>query len=145
MATQEARRALVSGDDWSELRPAYRTLNEPSRLLGLSLAGWATVLVAGALGYAWLTFSPLGWRANVSGVVVGLGAPAALLVLRESTTVSPGGLLVAVFRWRLRSAELWGTSPARAGAVRLDCRPIDADDTPLEPELPWTADGGGEA
>ena len=85
-----------------ELRRAYRTLNEPARLLGISVAGWLAVLAAGALGYAWLLVSPLGWRANVSLAVIVLGAPVALLLLREQATISPGRLLVAVVRWRAR-------------------------------------------
>jgi hypothetical protein len=106
-----------------ELRPAYRTLNEPSRLLGLSGGGWLTVVVAGALAYGWLELSPLTWRANLSVVVVGLGAPSALLLLREASTVTPGRLLLAVLRWRTRSSMIVAHSDGRAvrrGAVRLD-------------------------
>jgi len=116
----------------SELRRAYRTLNEPTRLLGLSLGAWlAVILVAGA-GYAWLMVSPLGWRVNVSLVVIALGAPLALLVLREQTTISPGRLLLAILAWRLRPAEITGVQDSggvRRGAVRLDTpapRPGDA-------------------
>jgi hypothetical protein len=132
----------MSDHEPQELRPAYRTLNDPSRLLGLSLGGWTTVLVAGALGYGWLMLSPFGWRANLSVVVVGLGAPAALLLLRESSTVSPGRLLLAVLRWRLRSPALVAPSserPVRRGAIRLDSPPLEIADQAPEPELPWVA------
>src|SRR5215218_2810477 len=89
-----------------ELRPAYRTLNEPTRLLGLSLSGWAVVLAAFAAGYGWLLVSPLPWRLNVSIAVILLGAPAALLILREQTTITPARLLAGVIAWRARPARL---------------------------------------
>jgi hypothetical protein len=105
-----------------ELRRAYRTLNEPARLLGISVAGWLAVLAAGALGYAWLLVSPLGWRANVSLAVIVLGAPVALLLLREQATISPGQLLIAVVRWRARPARITAVDDrsVRSGGVRLD-------------------------
>jgi hypothetical protein len=127
-------------EEHPELRPAYRTLNDPSRLLGLSLGGWTTVLVAGVLGYGWLMLSPLGWRANLSVVVVGLGAPAALLLLRESSTVGPGRLLLAVLRWRIRGATIVAASeerPVLRGAIRLDTPAVEIDEPDPEPELPW--------
>ena len=102
----------------SELRRAYRTLNEPTRLLGLSLGAWLAVVLAAGAGYAWLLVSPLGWRVNVSLVVIALGAPLALLVLREQTTISPGRLLLAILRWRLRPAEITGVEDPGGGAPR---------------------------
>src|SRR3954453_10221395 len=106
----------------SESRPAYRTLDDPTRLLGVPLAGWATLVVAGAVGYGWLLVSPLGWRANVSLVVIGLGTPAGLLVVREQSTVSVGRLLLAVMRWRTRSPSITALAegePVRRGGLRL--------------------------
>src|SRR3954470_10117500 len=106
-----------------ELRPAYRTLNDPTRLLGLSIGAWAAIIGAAGVGYGWLLVSPLGWRANVSLVVIGLGSPLALLALREQTTVSPGRLLVAIAVWRWRGpviTALDDASVVKAGAVRLD-------------------------
>jgi hypothetical protein len=126
-----------------ELRPAYRTLNEPTRLLGLSLSGWAVVLAAFGAGYGWLTVSPLPWRLNVSIAVIALGAPAALLILREQTTITPARLLAGVIAWRARPARLVAvTGTVARGGVRLDA-PLDA--TVLEPveptaELPWIDD-----
>jgi hypothetical protein len=122
-------------DDSSELRSAYRTLNEPTRLLGLSLGGWVAVIVAGGLGYGWLMLSPLGWRANVSIAVIAIGAPATLLLLRESSTVSPGRLLMSVLRWRLRNPTIVD-EPTGRGAVRLDS-PAPPFTAPVEPDLPW--------
>src|SRR4051794_5111954 len=107
-----------------ELRPAYRTLNDSTRLLGLSIGAWLAVIVAAGLGYGGVLVSPLGWRANVSLAVIGLGTPLALAVLRESSTISPGRLLAAVVMWRLRAPRITGFDQAaavvRAGAVRLD-------------------------
>ena len=138
--TQREERPM--SDDANELRPAYRTLNEPTRLLGLSLGGWAAVIVAGGLGYGWLMLSPLGWRANISFAVIAFGAPAALLLLRESSTVSPGQLLVAVLRWRVHSPTIVD-EPTRRGAVRLDtpAPPFAAD--VVEPDLPWIHESNG--
>src|SRR4051794_15242646 len=114
-----------------ELRPAYRTLNEPTRLLGLSIGAWLAIVAAAGVAYGWLLVSPFDWRANVSVAVIGLGAPLALLALREQTTVSPGRLLAAVVLWRLRAATIIGlpdTQPVSRGAVRLDSpAPRDAD------------------
>jgi hypothetical protein len=133
----------MSGIDGPELRPAYRTLNEPTRLLGLSLGGWAVLLTAGGAGYGWLLISPLPWRANVSLAAIVLGLPAALMVLREQSTITPARLLGAVVRWRARPAVLVAPGRERRlrrGAVRLDeAQPPAAQ---LEPradlgELPW--------
>src|SRR5215213_8354314 len=111
----------MSGEDLGELRPAYRTLNEPTRLLGLPLAGWAALLVGGALAYGWLQVSPLPWRANFSLVVIGLGAPVGLLALQEPGTIGPGRLLAAVIGWRARPTVAVcpdDLHPVRAGGVR---------------------------
>jgi hypothetical protein len=113
-------------DEDGELRPAYRTLDDPVRFLGVSLGGWMGLLLAGGLGYGWLLLSPLGWRASVSVAVVALGGPACLLILREPSTVGPARLLAGVVRWRAHSAlvEAPGeTVRTRRGAVRLDGPP----------------------
>ena len=126
-----------------ELRPAYRTLNEPTRLLGLSLAGWAVLLAAGGAGYGWLLVSPLPWRANVTLAVLVLGAPTALIVLREQTTITPARLLAGVIAWRARPAQLVapsGERPVRRGGLRLDSPPLTVDEQPAGAdvdELPW--------
>ena len=123
-----------------ELRPAYRTLNEPSRLFGLSLATILALAAAGGLGYAWLLVSPLPWRANVSTAVIGLGAPLVLLVVRESAALSPVRLLAAVIRWRARPSTIEPASTEtriQRGAIRLD-QPAVTDPPPTAaPELPW--------
>lgn len=123
-----------------ELRPAYRTLNEPTRLLGLSLPGWAVVLAAAGAGYGWLLVSPLPWRLNMSIAVIVLGAPAALLVLREQTTITPARLLAGVIAWRARPARLVAvTGPVGRGGIRLDAPADAAAPPPVEAaaELPW--------
>src|SRR4051794_1096419 len=132
----------------SELRPAYRTLDDPTRLLGVPLGGWMALMIAGGLGYGWLLLSPLGWRANLSVAVIGLGAPLALGLLREQATISPGRLLIAVVRWRARPAAIVAPSdqrPVRRGAVRLD-RPAAAADVDALAELEpaWPEPAGSE-
>ena len=70
--------------------------------------------------------SPLPWRANVTLAVIVLGAPAALLVLREESTIGPARLLGGALRWRARPARLVAPTderPVRRGAVRLDRPP----------------------
>src|SRR3954471_1638384 len=129
----------------SELRPAYRTLDDPTRLLGFPLAGWVTLVVAGAVGDAWLLVSPLWWRAHASPVVSALGAPAGLLVVREQSTVSVGRLLLAVVRWRARSpliTALQDGQPVRRGAVRLDRDTVEP--APSAPALDAPAILGSE-
>jgi hypothetical protein len=131
-----------------ELRPAYRTLNEPTRLLGLSLGGWVVLLGAGGIGYGWLLVSPLPWRANFSLAAIGLGVPAALVLLREQSTISPARLLAAVVRWRTRPALLTAPTterPLRNGAVRLDRPGLDPREQVVDAaELPWPAPGETE-
>ena len=131
-----------------ELRPAYRTLNEPSRLFGLSIATIAASAVAGAAGYGWLLVSPLPWRANVSIAVIGLGAPLVLLVVRESAALSPARLLLAVIRWRARASTVEAVSAhssVPSGAVRLDQPSLATGPPSPETELPWLADTDPEA
>src|SRR3954452_3070128 len=124
----------MSDGESSELRRAYRTLDDPTRLLGISIGVWAALVAGAVVGYGWLLVSPLGWRANVSLVVIGLGAPLALLALREQTTVSPGRLVVAIAAWRWRGVTitaLHDASAVTAGAVRLD-EPAPASAAPLD-------------
>jgi hypothetical protein len=128
-----------TADEDGELRPAYRTLAEPSQLLGLSIGAWATVITAGAVGYGWLHLSPLPWRANASMVVIGLGAPVALLLLREASAISPARLLGAALRWRARPSRLTGAVAPRDGAVRLTTIPAPVASVEVADELPWLA------
>jgi hypothetical protein len=127
-------------DPHGELRPAYRTLNEPTRLLGLSPGGWAAVLGAGGAAYAWLMLSPLPWRLNFSLVAIVLGAPLALLLLREASAVGPARMLLGALRWRMRPTRivaLDGERLARRGAVRLDRAPDAPAPSDGAAELPW--------
>ena len=101
-------------DTSEELVPCYRTIDQPSQLLGLSSGAWATALVCFAAGYAWVTVSPLPFRANLSLAVIFLGAPLILVMLREQTALSPGRVLAAVVRWRLR--------PTLLGAPAIDAK-----------------------
>jgi hypothetical protein len=141
---------MAVDDEHGELLPAYRTLDDPVRFLGISLAGWVAIALAGGLGYGWLLLSPLGWRASMSVAVVGLGGPACLLILREQTTIGPGQLLLAVLRWRLRAPAIIAPSeqqPVRRGAVRLD-HPAPADETSREDghgRPPWPEPDDAEA
>jgi hypothetical protein len=131
----------MTADERPELRPAYRTLNDPTRLLGLSVSGWAVVLGAGGAGYGWLLVSPLPWRVNFSLAVIGLGAPAVLMLLREQSTISPTRVLAAVVRWRARPALVVGPSaerPVTRGGVRLDAPPSEIGEQLVDvDELPW--------
>jgi MFS family permease len=131
-----------------ELRAAYQTLNEPTRLLGLSLGGWAVMGIAGGAGYGWLLVSPLPWRMNFTLAVLVLGAPAALMLLREQSTISPARLLAAVLRWRTRPALLVapsGERPVTRGAVRLDTVAPEPEGKLVSvDELPWLRHEAGE-
>ena len=137
----------MTDHDPGELRPAYRTLNDPTCLLGLAIGAWGALLVAGALGYAWLQISPLPWRLNFSLVVIVLGAPAGLLILREQGTIGPGRLLCAVIGWRGRASLATAPTaehPLRCGGVRLDSPAIEVNELDeLEPELARTATRAG--
>ncbi len=137
----------MSDQDLGELRPAYRTLNDPTRMLGLPLAAWGALLVTGGLAYAWLSVSPLPWRVNFSLVVIVLGAPAGLLLLREQGTIGPGRLLAAVIGWRTRPTGVRAPTaerPVTRGGVRLDQPPGGGDAELIDagPELPWASEPG---
>jgi hypothetical protein len=123
-------------------------LNDPTRLLGVSLAGWGVLLGAGGAGYAWLAVSPLPWRVNFSLAVIVLGAPAALMLLRDQSTISPGRLLSAVVRWRARPPVILEDSAERAvrhGGVRLDTpAPEPVDELVDVDELAWDNDEPSE-
>lgn len=134
---------MTVSDPPSELRPAYRTLSEPTLLLGVALSGWLAILAAAALGYGWLALSPLPWRLNASLVVIGLGAPLALLLLREASAISPARLLGAAVRWRTRPSRISGTQPAVDGAIRLTASPAPVPETSVGDELPWLDAGAG--
>ena len=105
-------------------------------LFGVALGGWAAILTAGAVGYGWLLISPLPWRLNASMVIIGLGAPVALLLLRETSAVSPARLLAAAIRWRTRPSQISGAQ-VTDGAVRLTTPPARSIAVELADELPW--------
>lgn len=125
----------------SELRPCYRTINEPARLLGLTPGGWSGVIAAAALAYAFVGLSPLPWRLNFSVVAIGLGGPLVLLILREPGTIGPGRLLAAVVAWRFRPVDVVapdGGRPVRRGGTRLDVPMELVDEADALEVLPWT-------
>ena len=101
----------------SEVTPNYRTLDEPTKLLGLSLGQWGAVALAAGFAYLLLLVSPLPWRVNVSLIVIFGGGPMVLLLLREQGALSAPQLVRAVFRWRSKPALLLGGRP-RAAAER---------------------------
>ena len=122
----------------AELVPCYRTIDQPSQLLGLSTGAWATALVCFAVGYGWVTVSPLPFRANFSLAVIFLGAPLILMMLREQTALSPGRVLAAVLRWRTTPTLLGPPAVGAkiAGGVRL-AEPPAAQPATDEDELDW--------
>ena len=133
----------ASDHNADELVPCYRTIDQPSQLLGLSTGAWATALVCFAAGYAWVTVSPLPFRANFSLAVILLGAPLILVMLREQTALSPGRVLAAVLRWRT-TPTLLGPPALGAkitGGVRLD-EPADTEPATGGAELDWLEDEG---
>jgi hypothetical protein len=133
--------------DERELRPAYRTLDDPVRFLGLSLAGWIGALVAAGVGYGWLLVSPLGWRPSVSVAVIALGGPTCLLLLREPSTVGPARLLAGVLRWRLRCPRLDASdhdATTSSGGVRLETtKPPAKPRDRRSPTSVWPSDHAG--
>ena len=128
-------------DTSEELVPCYRTIDQPSQLLGLSTGAWATALVCFAAGYGWVTVSPLPFRANFSLAVILLGAPLILVMLREQTALSPGRVLVAVLRWRTRPTLLGAPELGAklTGGVRLG-EPAGAEPAGEDAELDWLED-----
>lgn len=126
----------------SEVTPAYRTLDEPTKLIGLSMAQWGAIALAGAIAYAWVLVSPLPWRLNVSLVVVLMGAPLMIALLREQGALSAATLFAAVCRWRLRPTLLLEGNlrhAAERGGVMLD-EPAEVPARErFTDELPWLA------
>ena len=70
------------------MTPNYRTLDEPTKLLGLSIGQWGAVALAAGFAYLLLLVSPLPWRVNVSLIVIFGGGPMVLLLLREQGALS---------------------------------------------------------
>ncbi len=101
----------------SEVTPNYRTLDEPTKLLGLSIGQWGAVALAAGFAYLLLLVSPLPWRVNVSLIVIFGGAPMVLLLLREQGALSASQLVSAVWRWRAKAGAAAGRR-CRAAAAR---------------------------
>jgi hypothetical protein len=123
----------------TEITPAYRTLDEPTKLLGLSLGQIGATALAGAFAYLWLLVSPLPWRLNISLIVILGGGPLVLLVLREQGALSAPALVSAVWCWRTRPALLMEGDPERppaGGGVILDEAPEGVEPSPIAAELP---------
>ena len=124
----------------SEVTPNYRTLDEPTKLLGLSIGQWGAVALAAGFAYLLLLVSPLPWRVNVSLIVIFGGAPMVLLLLREQGALSASQLVSAVCRWRAKPALLLAVDaeqPPSGGVVVLDEAPADIGVDELVEELPW--------
>ena len=124
----------------SEVTRNYRTLDEPTKLLGLSLGEWGAVALAGGFAYLLLLISPLAWRVNVSAIVVLGGAPLVLLLLREQGALSASQLIAAVLRWRLRAALMLGVDPDEPptrGVVVLDEAPAEDGRDEVDGDLLW--------
>ena len=124
----------------SEVTPNYRTLDEPTKLLGLSVGQWGALALAAGFAYLLLLVSPLPWRVNVSLIVVFGGGPLVLLLLREQGALSAPRLVSAVFRWRSKPALLLAVDPEqppRGGVVLLDEAPPGIGRDVLAEELPW--------
>ena len=102
----------------SEVTPNYRTLDEPTKLLGLSIGQWGAVALAAGFAYLLLLVSPLPWRVNVSLIVIFGGAPMVLLLLREQGALSALQLVSAVCRWRAKAALLLAVDAERAAERR---------------------------
>lgn len=130
----------MAGQAPSELTPAYRTLDEPTKLIGLSIAQWAALALAGTIAYGWLLVSPLPWRMNASLVVIGAGGPLILALLREQGALTAPQLFRAVWCWRICPTLLLEADPAAAaerGGVVLDEPAEPPDGEPIAEELPW--------
>ena len=124
----------------SEVTPNYRTLDEPTKLLGLSIGQWGAMALAAGFAYLLLLVSPLPWRVNVSLIVIFGGAPMVLLLLREQGALSASQLVGAVFRWRTKPALLLAVDPdepPRGGVVVLAEAPSGVGGDQLAEELPW--------
>ena len=124
----------------SEVTPNYRTLDEPTKLLGLSVGHWGAVALAAGFAYLLLLVSPLPWRMNVSLIVIFGGGPMVLLLLREQGALSATALIGSVLRWRSRPALLLGVDsdePPQDGVVVLDEAPAGIGRDQLTAELPW--------
>jgi hypothetical protein len=124
----------------SEVTPNYRTLDEPSKQLGLSLSQWGAVALGAALAYLLILASPLPWRVNVSLIVIFGGGPMVLLLLREQGALSAAQLVSAVLGWRWRPALLLAVEPGEppeGGVVVLDEAPAGIGRDELAAELPW--------
>jgi hypothetical protein len=76
---------------------------------------------------------------NFSLGVIVLGAPAALMLLREQSTLTPARLLAGVVGWRVRAATLRSPSeerPVRRGGIRLD-RPAALPVEDVADDVAW--------
>lgn len=129
----------MSGSDvQDELRPSYRTLGDPTKLLGLSIAHWLLVVAAGGLAYGWLQVSPLGFRLSVSVAAVTLGPLIGFYLLFGSEGMPVGRVARGVFSWRFRASHLIATTAEtrpRRGALVLRERPVYADQS--AEVVPW--------
>jgi hypothetical protein len=124
----------------SEVTPNYRTLDEPTKLLGLSIGQWGAVAIAAGFAYLLLLIKPFPWRVNVSLIVIFGGAPMVLLLLREQGALSASRLVSAVCRWRVKPALLLAVDaeqPPSGGVVVLDEAPVAIGGDELVSELPW--------
>ena len=111
----------------SEVTPAYRTLDEPTKLIGLSMSQWGAVALAGALptGGCW---SRRFLALERLVIVIFGGAPMVLPCSASRARFRPRKLFRAVCRWRVKPALLLAVEaelPPTGGVVVLDEAPAD--------------------
>lgn len=84
----------------SLVHPAYRHLDRPVRLAGLSLGQWSQLVAAGVTAWALSRVLPFGTTYDLSIAVTIAGIPVAATFAAGTGRTSPLQTLTAVIRWR---------------------------------------------
>lgn len=111
------------------MTPTLRRLNDRERYWGLTWPGWIAAAVGIGVLYGSVRLSPLGTRATVTIVVLGIAFTAMVLVGVSGQALSPGRQILAVIAYR-RSPKRYALPPApeRRGLV-LDRAPSQPNTT----------------
>jgi hypothetical protein len=104
----------------------FRRLNDGTRYYGLTWQGWLAAVVAGALLYVAVRFSPLGYKPTITLALFAIAAAGVLLFSLSGQAIGPGRYVVAIVRWRLGPGRYVAPDAEHpvTGGVLVDAVPL---------------------
>jgi len=101
----------------------FRRLNDGARYYGLTWHGWLALGLAGAVLYAAVRLSPLGYRPTITMTLFAFAAAGMVLYAVSGQALGPGRYIAAFVRWRCGPGSFDAAAPVTGGVV-VDTLPL---------------------